>query len=49
MIHDRLSVYESIGLDLDAALANEATHGDAVIFDPGFAAGVARFSERKRS
>jgi len=42
-------VYESIGLDLDAALANEAKHGDAVIFDPGFAAGVARFSERKRS
>ena len=48
VIHDRLSVYESIGLDVDAALANEATHGDAVIFDPGFAAGVARFSDRKR-
>ena len=49
VVHDRLSVYESIGLDLDAALANEAKHGDAVIFDPGFAAGVARFSDRERS
>ncbi|HTN80150.1 MAG TPA: crotonase/enoyl-CoA hydratase family protein [Acidimicrobiales bacterium] len=49
VVHDRLSVYESIGLDLDAALANEAEHGDAVIFDPGFTAGVARFAERKRS
>ena len=48
VIHDRLSVYESIGLDVDAALANEAAHGDAVIFDPGFADGVARFSDRKR-
>ncbi len=48
MIHDRLSVFESIGLDLDAALANEAKHGEAVIFDPGFAAGVARFQDRAR-
>ena len=28
---------------LDAALANEDRHGRAVIFDPGFADGVARF------
>ncbi len=49
VIHDRLSVYESIGLDLDAALANEAEHGEAVIFDPGFATGVARFTLRERS
>ena len=48
VIHDRLSVFESIGLDLDAALANEAKHGEAVIFDPGFAAGVARFQDRAR-
>ncbi len=48
VIHDRLSVYESIGLDLDAALANEAKHGDAVIFDPDFAAGVARFHDGVR-
>ena len=41
VVHDRLSIYESIGLDLDGALANEAVHGDAVIFDPEFAAGVA--------
>ena len=49
VIHDRLSVYESIGLDLDAALANEAEHGEAVIFDPDFATGVARFTQRERS
>ena len=48
VVHDRLSVYESIGLDLDGALANEAVHGDAVIFDPEFAAGVARFADRER-
>ncbi|RPI12147.1 MAG: crotonase/enoyl-CoA hydratase family protein [Actinobacteria bacterium] len=48
VVHDRLSVYESIGLDLDAALANEAVHGDAVIFDPGFATGVAKFGDRER-
>jgi enoyl-CoA hydratase len=48
VVHDRLSVYESIGLDLDAALANEAVHGDSVIFDPGFAAGVAKFADRER-
>lgn len=47
VVHDRLSVYESFGLDLDAALANEAVHGDAVIFEPGFAAGVAKFGERR--
>jgi enoyl-CoA hydratase len=48
VVHDRLSVYESIGLDLDAALANEAVHGDSVIFDQGFAAGVAKFADRER-
>ena len=48
VVHDRLSIYESIGLDLDGALAHEAVHGDAVIFDPEFAAGVARFADRER-
>ena len=48
VVHDRLSVYESIGLDLDDALANEERHGDAVIFDPAFADGVARFQDRAR-
>jgi enoyl-CoA hydratase len=48
VVHDRLSVYESIGLDLDAALANEGVHGDAVIFDQGFAAGVSKFADRGR-
>jgi enoyl-CoA hydratase len=48
VLHDRMSVYESIGLDLDAALTNEARHGDAVIFDAGFATGVSRFAERER-
>ncbi len=46
--HDRLSVYEGLGMDLDAGLANEDRHGRAVIADPGFAAGVARFTEHQR-
>ena len=45
VVHDRLSVYESIGLPLDGALANEDRHGRAVIFDPDFEAGVARFHQ----
>ena len=52
VVHDRLSVYESIGLPVDEALANEDRHGRAVIFDPDFAAGVARFhddQERRRA
>jgi enoyl-CoA hydratase len=43
VVHDRLSTYESIGLPLDAALANEDRHGRAVIGDPDFAEGVAGF------
>ena len=35
LVHDRASVYEGLGLSLDAALANEDRHGRAVIFDPG--------------
>lgn len=43
VVHDRLSAYESFGLDEEAALANEDRHGREVIFDPGFADGVAQF------
>jgi enoyl-CoA hydratase len=43
VVHDRLSAYESFGLSLVDALANEDRHGRAVIFDPGFADGVAQF------
>ncbi len=48
VVHDRLSAYEGLGLGLDAGLANEDRHGRAVIFAPGFAAGVARFTDRPR-
>ncbi len=41
--HDRASVYEGLGLELDEALANEDRHGQEVIFAPGFGEGVARF------
>lgn len=43
VVHDRLSAYESYGLSIEDALANEDRHGRAVIFDPGFAEGVAQF------
>ncbi len=43
VVHDRLSAYESYGLSFEDALANEDRHGRAVIFDPGFADGVAQF------
>lgn len=46
--HDRTSVYESLGLGLEEALANEDRHGQAVIFADGFAEGVARFTENQR-
>jgi len=52
VIHDRLSAYESYDLTFDEALANEDRHGREVIFDPGFADGVAGFTrnqERRRS
>jgi len=43
VVHDRLSAYESYGLSTTDALANEDRHGREVIFDPGFADGVAQF------
>lgn len=42
--HDRASVYEGLGLELEPGLANEDRHGRAVIFADGFAEGVARFT-----
>src|SRR5690606_13904438 len=39
VVHDRLSAYESYGLSLEEALANEDRHGRQVIFDAGFADG----------
>lgn len=48
VVHDRLSVYEGLGMDVDAGLVNEDSHGRAVIADPGFAAGVARFTAHQR-
>ncbi len=43
VVHDRLSAYESYGLSMEDALANEDRHGREVIFDPAFADGVAQF------
>jgi enoyl-CoA hydratase len=43
VVHDRMSAYEAFGLTTQDALANEDRHGRAVIFDPGFADGVAQF------
>lgn len=48
VLHDRASVYEGLGMGLEEALANEDRHGRAVIFDPGFAAGVAGFTQDQR-
>jgi enoyl-CoA hydratase len=47
--HDRTSVYESLGLGLEEALANEDRHGKEVIFADGFAEGVARFTANQRA
>ena len=44
LLHDRASVYEGLGLGLEEGLANEDRHGREVIFDPGFAEGVAKFT-----
>ncbi|WCO68396.1 crotonase/enoyl-CoA hydratase family protein [Iamia majanohamensis] len=43
VVHDRASVYEGLGLELEEGLANEDRHGQAVIAAPDFAEGVARF------
>jgi enoyl-CoA hydratase len=48
VVHDRLSVYEGLGMGLEEALANEDRHGRDVIFAPGFQDGVDRFTQRAR-
>ena len=49
VVHDRLSVYEGLGMGVEEALANEDRHGREVIFAPGFQEGVDRFTQRPRS
>jgi enoyl-CoA hydratase len=49
VVHDRLSVFEGLGMGLEEALANEDRHGRDVIFAPGFQEGVDRFTQRPRS
>lgn len=48
VVNDRRSVYEGLGLTVEAALANEDRIGQQTIFAPGFAAGVERFGEHQR-
>ena len=43
---DRMCIYEGLGVPLADALENEDRRGREVIFDPGFAAGVQRFTDR---
>jgi enoyl-CoA hydratase len=47
VVNDRRSVYEGLGLGVDEALAVEDRLGRETIFAPGFADGVARFTERR--
>ena len=46
LVNDRLSVYEGLGLGLDAALEVEDRYGRDTIFADGFADGVAGFGAR---
>jgi enoyl-CoA hydratase len=46
VVNDRRSVYEGLGLGLDAALANEDELGRDTIFAEEFAEGVSRFTDR---
>lgn len=48
VLNDRLSVYEGLGLGLEAALVNEDRRGRDTIFAEGFADGVADFDRRPR-
>jgi enoyl-CoA hydratase len=45
VLNDRRSVYEGLGLGLDAALENEDRLGRDTIFAEGFADGVSRFTD----
>jgi enoyl-CoA hydratase len=48
VVSDRRAVYEGLGRTLDEGLTLEDGLGREVIFAPGFADGVARFTERPR-
>ncbi|MGH9120013.1 MAG: crotonase/enoyl-CoA hydratase family protein [Acidimicrobiales bacterium] len=48
LVNDRRSVYEGLGLDLDAAMANEDLLGRDTIAADGFIDGVAEFERRPR-
>jgi enoyl-CoA hydratase len=48
LVNDRLSVYEGLGVDVEAALANEDRRGRDTIFADGFGEGVAGFERRPR-
>jgi enoyl-CoA hydratase len=48
VVNDRRSVYDGLGLGVEAALANEDRLGRDTIFADGFAGGVAMFEQRKR-
>jgi enoyl-CoA hydratase len=48
VVHDRMSLYEGLGMELAEGLANEDRHGREVIFGGGFLDGVARFEGRPR-
>ena len=45
VLNDRRSVYDGLGLGIEAALANEDRLGQDTIFAEGFADGVARFTD----
>lgn len=47
VVSDRACIFEGLGQSLTDGLALEDVHGREVIFDPGFAAGVQMFTERK--
>jgi enoyl-CoA hydratase len=49
VLNDRRAVYEGLGLDAQAALANEDRLGRDTIFAEGFADGVARFGDHQRT
>jgi hypothetical protein len=45
-VSDRQCIYEGLGRPLTEGLELEDAHGREVIFDPGFSAGVERFTTR---
>lgn len=48
VVNDRAAVYEGLGRPLAEGLDLEDGHGRDVIFAPGFADGVARFTDRQK-